>query len=45
MRVMHLLDNINCDNAPLQAAMALVHNNMKDTGTVLVIMNDFEAAV
>ena len=44
-RVTNLLNNIHCDNAPLQAAMALVHNDMTDTGTVLAIMNDFEAAV
>ena len=45
MCVMHLLDNIHCDNAPLQAAMALVCNDMIDTGTVLAKINDFEAAV
>ena len=43
--VTHLLDNIHCDNAPLQAAMELVCNDMIDTGTVLAKMNDFEAAV
>ena len=44
-RVTHLLDNIHCDNAPLQAAMRLVRNDMAYTGRVLAKMNDFEAAV
>ena len=44
-RVTHFLDNIHCDNPPLQAAMALVRNDMKDNGTVLAKMNDFDAAV
>lgn len=38
-RVTHLLDNIECGDAPLQAAMALVRNDTATTGK----MNDFEA--
>ena len=37
-RVTHLLDNIQCDYAPLQAAMALVRNDRGPTGK----MNNFE---
>ena len=40
-----MLDNINCDNAPLHAAMTLLRNDMTDTGTVLAKTNGFEAAV
>ena len=43
--VTHFLDKIHCDNAPLQAAMRLVRNDMAYTGRVLAKMNDFEAAV
>ena len=45
MRVTHLLDKIHCDNFPLQAAIALVRNDVTDTGTVLAKMNYFESAV
>ena len=38
-RVTFLLDNINCDYAPLQAAMALVRN---DTDVAIGKMHDFE---
>ena len=37
-RVTHLLDNIQCDHAPLQAAMALVRNDRDPNGK----MNSFE---
>lgn len=40
MRVTHLLDNIQCDDAPLQASMALVRNDTDPTGK----MNNFEDA-
>lgn len=40
IQVTHLLDNIQCDNAPLQASMALVQNNMDPNGK----MNNFEDA-
>ena len=45
MRVTHLLEKIHCDNSPLQSAIALVRNNMTDTGTVLAKINYFESAV
>ena len=45
MCVTHLLDKVHFDNAPLQAAMEFVCNDMTDTGTVLAKMNDFEAEV
>lgn len=38
-RVTYLLDAIQCNDAPLQAAMALVRNDTEPTGK----MNDFEA--
>ena len=38
-RVTHLLDNISCEYAPLQAAMALCRNDTAPNGK----MNDFEA--
>jgi hypothetical protein len=38
-RVTYLLDGIQCNDAPLQAAMALVRNDTDPTGK----MNDFEA--
>ena len=43
--ITYFLDNINCDNAPLKAALELVRNDMTDTSTVLANMNDFDVAV
>ena len=43
-QVTHFLDNIQCDNAPLLAAMVLVTNNKVDrNATGLAKTNDFEA--
>ena len=40
-RITQLLDNIECDYAPLQAAMAFIKNDTGPTGK----MNDFESSV
>ena len=44
-RVTHLLDTINCVNAPLQTAMSMVRNDTTYNATVLAKMNDVEVAV